>query len=460
MAPAFVRDLLEACPGTPLDEVVDALYDLVWAGEVTNDTLQPLRFLGPVRRHPRRPLMRLVPPRAQGRWSIVAPAAGAGTERGIALAQTLLQRHGVLTREAVAAEGVAGGFAALYPVLRAMEESGRVRRGYFVEGCGAAQFALPGAVDALRSQRGAADTTTVLAAVDPANPYGAVLPWPPLAGRAARGAGAYVVSAPGSCASTSSAAGGRCSPPARSATRTSTPSRSVAARVGRLDLQTIDGEPAGVARLAPRLRDAGFAPSPRGLVAYPQRPGRGAREGRCPRVTPSGGQPPTLQRRVGGRERQRRAPAALGRLVGRTLLRVEPVGKHLYMHFSGGVVLHTHMRMTGAWHVYARGTAAPAPGSSHHRRARVRRRPRRALRRTDLRAGARRGRRAAASGPDILGAGFDVGRGHRPGARVGPADHRRGAARPVGVCGDRQHLPLRRAVARARRPARVAGRPR
>ena len=143
---AFVRDLLDACPGTPLDEVVDALYDLVWAGEVTNDTLQPLRFLGPVRRHPRRPLMRLVPPRAQGRWSIIVPTEGADTERGVALAQTLLQRHGVLTREAVAADSVPGGFAALYPVLRAMEEAGRIRRGYFVEGCGAAQFAPAGAV--------------------------------------------------------------------------------------------------------------------------------------------------------------------------------------------------------------------------------------------------------------------------------------------------------------------------
>ncbi|HSP64993.1 MAG TPA: DEAD/DEAH box helicase [Candidatus Deferrimicrobium sp.] len=271
---AFVRDLLEACPGTPLDEVVDALYELVWAGEVTNDTLQPLRFLGPVRRHPRRPLMRLVPPRAQGRWSIIGPAQGAGTERGIALAHTLLQRHGVLTREAVAAEGVPGGFAALYPVLRAMEESGRARRGYFVEGCGAAQFALAGAVDALRSQRGAGETSIVLAAVDPANPYGAVLAWPKLAGRAARAAGAFVVLRFGELRLYLER-GGRslltCGDVDDADIAALT---TVAARVGRLDLHAIDGEPAASHRLASRLRDGGFAPSTRGLVAYPHGPGQ------------------------------------------------------------------------------------------------------------------------------------------------------------------------------------------
>ncbi len=271
---AFVRELLEACPGIPLDEVVDALYDLVWAGEVTNDTLQPLRFLGPVRRHPRRPVMRLVPPRAQGRWSAIAPAEGAATERGIALAQMLLQRHGVVTREAVAAESMPGGFAALYPVLRAMEESGRIRRGYFVEGCGAAQFALPGAVDALRSQRAGLGASIVLAAVDPANPYGGVLPWPPLAGRAARAAGAYVVLSSGLLRLYVERGGrsmltcGEVSDADIDALAT------VAARIGRLDLHTIDGEPAAAHGISARLRTAGFVPSPRGLVVYPPRPGQ------------------------------------------------------------------------------------------------------------------------------------------------------------------------------------------
>ncbi len=271
---AFARDLLDACPGIPLDEVVDALYDLVWSGEVTNDTVQPLRFLGPVRRHPRRPLMRLVPPRAQGRWSLVAPAAptsAAGTERGIALAQALLHRYGVLTREAVAAENVPGGFAALYPVLRAMEESGRIRRGYFVEGCGAAQFALAGAVDGLRSQRDRATATILLAAVDPANPYGAVLPWPQLAGRAARSAGSFVVLHGGELrlfverGARSMLTCGAVGDDDIGALST------VAARIGRMDLQAIDGEAAAAHPLAGRLRAAGFVPSPRGLVVYPQR---------------------------------------------------------------------------------------------------------------------------------------------------------------------------------------------
>ncbi|MBJ7608397.1 MAG: DEAD/DEAH box helicase [Candidatus Dormibacteraeota bacterium] len=272
--PAFARELLDACPGVPLDEVVDAVYDLVWAGEVTNDSLQPLRFLGPVRRHQRRPLMRLVPPRAQGRWSLIAagaPASG-GTERGIALAGSLLQRHGVLTREAVAAEGVVGGFAGLYPVLRAMEEAGRIRRGYFVEGCGAAQFALPGAVDALRSQRGAASAAVLLAAVDPASLFGAVLPWPALAGRAARAAGAYTIVSGGELRFFIERGG-------RSLLTAGEPDdvdiallAEVASRLGRLDLQTIDGHSAAGHPLATRLRAAGFVPSTRGLVLYPPRP--------------------------------------------------------------------------------------------------------------------------------------------------------------------------------------------
>jgi ATP-dependent helicase Lhr and Lhr-like helicase len=273
---AFMRDLLDACPGIPLDDVADAVYDLVWAGEVTNDTVQPLRFLGPVRRRPRRPLMRLVPPRAQGRWSLLAPAqdtGAGGTERGIALANALLQRHGVLTREAVAAENVPGGFAALYPVLRAMEESGRIRRGYFVEGCGAAQFALGGAVDALRTQRTGTGATVLLAAIDPANPFGAVLPWPKLTGRAARSAGSFVVLSGGELRLYVERGGRSMLTCGEIADGDVDALSKVAARLGRLDLQSIDGEPATLHPLASRLRTIGFAPSPRGLVVYPQRPG-------------------------------------------------------------------------------------------------------------------------------------------------------------------------------------------
>jgi ATP-dependent Lhr-like helicase len=104
----------------------------------------------------------------------------AATTRAYTLATTLLERYGVLTRETVAAENVAGGFAAVYPVLKAMEEGGRVRRGYFIDGLGAAQFALPGAVERLRAERDRPEEpkATILAATDPANPYGATLPWP------------------------------------------------------------------------------------------------------------------------------------------------------------------------------------------------------------------------------------------------------------------------------------------
>ncbi|MDP9273015.1 MAG: DEAD/DEAH box helicase, partial [Chloroflexota bacterium] len=123
------------------------------------------------------------PPRAAGRWSLVADLVGEGrspTERGHATALALLERHGVVTREAVLAEGAAGGFSAVYPILKAMEEAGRVRRGYFVAGLGAAQFAIPGAVDRLRAEREVPEARRVvlLAAADPAQPYGAALPWP------------------------------------------------------------------------------------------------------------------------------------------------------------------------------------------------------------------------------------------------------------------------------------------
>lgn len=219
---SFYRELRSAAGGAPEREVLDALWDLVWAGEVTNDTFAPLRALRWRRpsgeRRPRPGRLQLGPPEAAGRWSLVegtdagsatpvSGAASAATTRLHSLATVLLERHGVLTREAVAAEELAGGFSGIYPVLRAMEESGRIRRGYFVDGLGAAQFAMPGAVDRLRSMREvsterAADgasgpTVNLLAAVDPANPYGAALAWPrrgdadrrPLQ----RAAGAYIV---------------------------------------------------------------------------------------------------------------------------------------------------------------------------------------------------------------------------------------------------------------------------
>src|SRR6202166_4982353 len=110
-----------------------------------------------------------------------------------AQAGVLLQRHGVLTREAVVAEGCPGGCAGLYPVLRAMEESGRIRRGYFVEGLGGSQFALPGAVDRLRALRDSGGGIVALAATRPAHAYGSLLAWPRSDGRIGRTTGAYIV---------------------------------------------------------------------------------------------------------------------------------------------------------------------------------------------------------------------------------------------------------------------------
>ncbi|MBN1442080.1 MAG: DEAD/DEAH box helicase [Planctomycetes bacterium] len=171
-------------------DLLAALWDLVWAGRVTNDTLAPLRSrlrsssAEEKRRRGRTSRLRRcgAPPGSEGRWSLLPRQEGTETERRTALVQTLLERYGILTREAVLAEGVAGGFAAVYPVLKAMEEAGRIRRGYFVSALGAAQFARGGADDRLRQLRTPpsedADRVLVLSAVDPAQPYGSIIPWP------------------------------------------------------------------------------------------------------------------------------------------------------------------------------------------------------------------------------------------------------------------------------------------
>ena len=166
----FFRQLSDRVGSTDDPALVAALWDLVWAGHLTNDTLAPLRALlgapggrRPARRAARAPLAgtggrgrpamptRTGPPTAAGRWSRLPAREADPTRRAHALAEVLLDRHGVVTRGAVVAERVPGGFAAVYPVLKALEETGRRRRGYFVEALGAAQFALPGAVDRLRA---------------------------------------------------------------------------------------------------------------------------------------------------------------------------------------------------------------------------------------------------------------------------------------------------------------------
>jgi ATP-dependent Lhr-like helicase len=201
--PDFWLDLL-ADLDHPVEELHSALWDLAWAGEVTNDAFSPLRA----------PRLRAAPPSeqrgrrfarrraagaaVQGRWSLTAPLfanAPATGPRLRAQAELMLERYGIVTRETVLAEGVPGGFASLYAELGNLELLGTARRGYFVEGLGGAQFALPGAVERLRSLPYEDGSFLLLAATDPANPYGASLPWPkPASGRRpARAPGAHVL---------------------------------------------------------------------------------------------------------------------------------------------------------------------------------------------------------------------------------------------------------------------------
>ncbi len=303
---SFYRPIQAAAGGGPDREILDALWDLVWAGEVTNDTFAPLRALRwsrPGRESRGRPgrLTSLGPPEAAGRWSLVAaepagaeswatqaasPGRTAGpssaTERLHALALALLDRHGVLTREAAMSEGIPGGFAAIYPVLRALEEAGRIRRGYFVAGLGAAQFALAGALDRLRAARDLGDEpgphrVVLLAAADPANPYGAALPWPRRSDDDRRpfqrAAGAYLALVDG-LAAVYLERGGRslqsfaaADDPAVAAIAL----RSLAGLVGdrrlrELVISKVDGQPIAESAWRPALIEAGFVPGYRGLV--------------------------------------------------------------------------------------------------------------------------------------------------------------------------------------------------
>ncbi|KQS69806.1 ATP-dependent helicase [Modestobacter sp. Leaf380] len=200
----FFRGLSDRVGATDDQAFAETVWDLVWAGALTNDTLAPLRARlagggahkkAPAAPRPRldrtrygrtrvgRPAMpsRTGPPMVAGRWSRLPDLETNSTKRNNARTESLLERHGVLTRGAVMAEQVLGGFSAVYPILRAHEENGRARRGYFVETLGAAQFGTPGSIDRLRSFASPDRNpvpAVVLAATDPANVYGAALPWP------------------------------------------------------------------------------------------------------------------------------------------------------------------------------------------------------------------------------------------------------------------------------------------
>jgi ATP-dependent helicase Lhr and Lhr-like helicase len=299
---SFHAELAARLPDLPGDRVLAALWDLAWAGLVTNDTFAALRSLAVRSRRPGpgRSAVEGVGPRdgvrprrsgrtrswrpvgrapsaiggASGRWSLVRDLVPvhttiAPTERAAAWASTLLDRHGIVFRETAAVEALGGGFSSVYQVLRSLEEAGKVRRGYFVEGLGGAQFAYPGIVDRLRRVRDGAGggETVALAATDPANAYGWLLPWPELRGTgrgAARATGAVVVLVDGCPVLYLDRRGrrlrtfegaddetiDRALPRLRDVARTH-PRRA-------LSLEEVDGEPAFRSALKPSLEAAGF----------------------------------------------------------------------------------------------------------------------------------------------------------------------------------------------------------
>ena len=291
----FFTDLLVDVDLAP-EEIQEALWDLAWAGEATNDAFAPLRA-------PRLTLARAQRERGrgsarpgrfasrrrgagasaqvQGRWSLTESLFRAAVDpaaRRRALAELLLERYGILTREQVRAEGVPGGFSAIYPELSQLETLGVARRGYFVEGLGGAQFALPGAVERLRGQKDDDASPVVLAAVDPAQPYGAALAWPARpdrpdeSRRPTRVPGAYVVLASGepvlyverggrALQTLVSADDLRLEPALVALTE-----QVRAGRIKRIALEKVDGESAIDSALGPALVALGFQQGPRRLT--------------------------------------------------------------------------------------------------------------------------------------------------------------------------------------------------
>ncbi|OBK45448.1 helicase-related protein, partial [Mycobacterium sp. 1081908.1] len=299
----FFRQLAQG--PIPEAELKTALWELIWAGWVTGDTFAPLRALlagtgarkrsAPAHRTRRAPRLsrysvahaqhRSADPAVAGRWSALPAPEPDSTLRAHYQAELLLNRHGVLTRGAVAAEGVPGGFATLYKVLSTFEEAGRCQRGYFVESLGGAQFAVASTVDRLRSFTDDVDQerpeyrAVALAAADPANPYGAALPWPPSGAEGARPgrkAGALVVLVDGGLAWFLER-GGRSlltftdDPATDHAAAAALADLVAARRVGSILVERIDGTPAlqpragGPNPVAEALAEAGFARTPRGM---------------------------------------------------------------------------------------------------------------------------------------------------------------------------------------------------
>ncbi|HEY2880497.1 ATP-dependent helicase [Nocardioides sp.] len=289
----FFRQLQAATGGTDR-ELAEALWELVWSGRVTNDTFAPLRALAGFgsgthrarrttpRARPVRAGVRPPPPTTTGRWAIVPEVDPDPTRRAHATAERMLERYGVVTRGAVMSERTTGGFAAVYKVLSAFEDSGRCRRGYFVEGLGAAQFGTAGAIDRLRTftevggEQDKPEAVT-LAATDPANPFGSALPWPERetsgGHRPGRKAGALVVLVDGALTLYVERGGRTLLTWSDEAAllRPAALSLSEAGRrgaLGRMTVEKADGEQilgGGSTPLREALDAAGFVSTPRGL---------------------------------------------------------------------------------------------------------------------------------------------------------------------------------------------------
>jgi ATP-dependent Lhr-like helicase len=328
----FFRQLSDAVGSTDDLSLATAIWDLVWQGQITNDTFAPLRTqVGGRAPKPRTPSRSRAsyrgrarsalprqsgPPTVAGRWSLLPLAEPDATVRAAAQAELLLERHGIVTRGAVVNEGIRGGFSTVYKVLSSFEETGRARRGYFIESLGAAQFATGPTVDRLRSfvreddregdealavaGRGPQVPVVTLAATDPANPYGAALPWPSLPDDSAAGASpppdaaANDASGPGARTSTRSGhrpgrkagalvvlvdgrltvyveRGGKTTltfgaPSSRDlASAAASLASVVRARLGKLAIERVDGEFVLGTPFGDALRDAGFSPTPSGV---------------------------------------------------------------------------------------------------------------------------------------------------------------------------------------------------
>ncbi len=283
-SPCFWIDLAAEIEASP-EELHEALWDLAWAGEATNDAFAPLRGrrLSAVQSRSRAS-RRFSSRRAaaggtvQGRWSLTESLFRGAPDQGPrmrAQAELMLERYGIVTRETVLAEGVPGGFAALYGELANLEMLGTARRGYFVEGLGGAQFALPGAVERLRSMPRAEDELQILAATDPANPYGASLSWPRReeGRRPSRSAGAYVLLRDGAPLLYVERGGRgilRLAKVDGEELIAAVAHLAEAAREGvipKLSIERVDGEPAIGSGYEDALIEGGFSRQPRRLVA-------------------------------------------------------------------------------------------------------------------------------------------------------------------------------------------------